>query len=402
MFSSAPKKLPEKASRHPTHAWAQAPAAAVMNPPSMGQVQAMVPEIEQAIKQIMGYGYDKSEAERLSKHPLRKEAEYWVGNHLLEPDRAYKLTGNTDTKRAVELHKQYKGRGKAEEISPERAYELAQEERLAKEEAAGKKKKHGLKKIGHTFEKTIRKGVKPIIKALPKIAGIVGGGLLGGKLSGALSGEEDEGEEGSIGGGGGYQAPQPQGIDEDESAFNPLMAMMPSALDLFEKLHGRKDTEREKKKREHDEKPDKIRQYKKGGFTGHIDEGSESGIADNIPKKIPDKSYVWDATSVSLLGDGSSKNGIKKLEKFDSHVNQSGVLRGHQHSGYKNLINAKVSRDEYVMKPETVAAIGGGSFKRGAQMNDMARMNLRRQKGLSQKILPPNAKDVAHYFRGGY
>lgn len=365
-----------------------------VNPPSLGQMQSMAPAAtppNDDVKNLMNLGYSQQRAEELSRHPNIREANFLM-HQGLTPQRSLELMYQEPTKRAVEIIKQQK-------VEPNRAYELEGEERLAREEEEERRrhKKHGLKKIGHKIEKTIRKGTKAVIKALPAIAGIAGSTMLGGKPAA----QEIDEEEGAPGGGG-YQAPLLQQEQEAEQSLNPLMALMPSALDLFEKLHGKKDTEREKKRRESDERPEKMRQYKSGGFTGHINEGSESGIADNIAKKIPDKSYVWDATSVSLLGDGSSKNGIKKLKEFESHIDKSGVLRGNQHSGYKNLIDAKVSRDEYVMKPKTVAALGGGNFKKGAEMNDRARMNLRRQKGVAQKILPPNAKNVSHYFRGGY
>lgn len=44
--------------------------------------------------------------------------------------------------------------------------------------------------------------------------------------------------------------------------------------------------------------------------------GGGTGTSDSIPAKLSDGEYVWDAQSVSMLGDGSSDAGAKKLDEM--------------------------------------------------------------------------------------
>ena len=45
-------------------------------------------------------------------------------------------------------------------------------------------------------------------------------------------------------------------------------------------------------------------------------QGATSGRADTIDAKLSDGEYVFDAETVALLGDGSSKEGAKRLEEM--------------------------------------------------------------------------------------
>ncbi len=106
------------------------------------------------------------------------------------------------------------------------------------------------------------------------------------------------------------------------------------------------------------------------------------------------------ATDVSLMGDGSTDNGIQKLTDFEkSLLGGSGIVRD-LHMKSKG-VRARVSNDEYVLHPASVAAIGKGNLKKGVKVIDGMRKNLRQHKGV-QKILPPKAKGLASYMTGGY
>jgi hypothetical protein len=253
------------------------------------------------------------------------------------------------------------------------------------------KKKHGLAKIGHGIEKTLRKPIKTIAKiGLPIVAGLLGAKGLG------KMGSEEEPEEGSGNTGSPFSLPQ----DEEEfvQAFSPY-ADRESALDIFRKLYPKKERKESLLSQFMPEAP--MRQYAGGGSVGHIKQSDSSGVADDITTRIPEGSYVWNTTDTSLLGDGSPDNGVKKIKQMESHFERSGIARSHQHNG--RLMDVKLSNDEYVMEPKYVAALGqkfAGNPNKGAQVIDKARKNLRNQKGV-QKILPPKAKDVKSYFRGG-
>ncbi len=132
--------------------------------------------------------------------------------------------------------------------------------------------------------------------------------------------------------------------------------------------------------------------------TGYIKESDSGGQDDDIKMTIPKGAYVMNATDVSLLGDGSSENGVKKLKEFESKFLRSGICKSYDDNSYG--IKALVSNDEYVLNPRTVSALGKGDNQKGAKVMDKMRKNLRKQKGV-KSILPPKSKNIEHYIRGG-
>lgn len=71
-------------------------------------------------------------------------------------------------------------------------------------------------------------------------------------------------------------------------------------------------------------------------------------------------------------------------------------------SGRDDTIDAKLSDGEYVMDAETVAMVGDGSTDEGARRLDKMRVELRRHKGkaLAKGKFSPNAKSPLSYLKG--
>lgn len=113
--------------------------------------------------------------------------------------------------------------------------------------------------------------------------------------------------------------------------------------------------------------------------------GGGDGISDSIVAKVKPKSYVLPARVVSEIGNGSSSAGTQKLVKFTHHIGSLGALK-HLASGGavdETPIEARLSQDEFVLPPEVVAHIGGGSQDMGAQKLDALVQGVdRRRKGL--------------------
>jgi hypothetical protein len=70
-------------------------------------------------------------------------------------------------------------------------------------------------------------------------------------------------------------------------------------------------------------------------------------------------------------------------------------------SGRADTIDAKLSDGEYVIDAETVAMLGDGSNKEGAKRLDAMRQNIRSHKGkaLSKGKFSPNAKSPLSYLK---
>ena len=71
-------------------------------------------------------------------------------------------------------------------------------------------------------------------------------------------------------------------------------------------------------------------------------------------------------------------------------------------SGRDDLIDAKLSDGEYVMDAETVSMLGDGSSKEGARRLEEMRKNIRQHKGktLAKGKFSPNAKSPLSYLKG--
>lgn len=61
-------------------------------------------------------------------------------------------------------------------------------------------------------------------------------------------------------------------------------------------------------------------QAAEGGPLSRYVQGGGTGRSDSIPAQLSDGEYVFDATTVSLLGDGSSKAGARKLDQMRKNL----------------------------------------------------------------------------------
>jgi hypothetical protein len=55
--------------------------------------------------------------------------------------------------------------------------------------------------------------------------------------------------------------------------------------------------------------------------------GIGGGQEDNIPAWLSDGEYVWSAQDVALLGDGSTDDGVRRLDKMRQMVRQQAGLK---------------------------------------------------------------------------
>jgi len=78
------------------------------------------------------------------------------------------------------------------------------------------------------------------------------------------------------------------------------------------------------------------------GATGHYVRGRGDGQSDDIPAMLADGEYVFDASTVSTLGNGSSDAGAKLLDAFRES------LRDHTRSAPADKIPPKSSPLEYM------------------------------------------------------
>lgn len=149
-------------------------------------------------------------------------------------------------------------------------------------------------------------------------------------------------------------------------------------------------------------------EYAKGGLVksytkGTLVKGPGKGQDDFIETSVPDGSYISDASSTSMLGDGSSEAGAKVLKEFEERVKRHAPKRlkmAVENSLAKTCKQVPVylSNDEYKFDPLAVTLLGKGSNKTGADILRSAINNLRKHKSSNGSGLPPKAKKFTDYM----
>lgn len=136
--------------------------------------------------------------------------------------------------------------------------------------------------------------------------------------------------------------------------------------------------------------------FKSGGYI----DGESGGQDDDVRVDLPINGYVIDATTVSSIGDGNTKAGVKRLDElFGRHIKMpKKFAKGKDvKPEIKGTIPALVSPGEYFATPQEVTALGKGNNKLGAKKMKTMVEKIRKHKGF--KGLPPKARPLTSYVK---
>lgn len=148
--------------------------------------------------------------------------------------------------------------------------------------------------------------------------------------------------------------------------------------------------------------------YAKGGLVksynkGTLVTGPGKGQDDKIKTSVPDGSYIIDASSTSMFGDGSTKAGSDMLKEFENHIKLKFPKRFVKHiekhiSKSSSQVPVWLSEGEHKIDPVTVTLLGHGSNVNGADILKKMVINLRKHKISKGDGLPPKAKHPMQYI----
>jgi hypothetical protein len=142
-------------------------------------------------------------------------------------------------------------------------------------------------------------------------------------------------------------------------------------------------------------------QYKKGGEAiRHIKpirksiylKGDESGQADNIYVKVPEHTFIIDAQTVSLIGDGNSENGALKLQEMIDQIPSVKVEKFPD-------VDCALAAGEFAITPEKVAGYGNGDIRKGIEILKSFVKEIKKYKKLEVKTIPKPTKDLFDYVK---
>ena len=146
----------------------------------------------------------------------------------------------------------------------------------------------------------------------------------------------------------------------------------------------------------------------KGGLVqsyseGTLVKGPGKGQEDLIKTKVPSNSYIIDASSTGMFGDGSSEMGGSILKQFENRIKKSIPKKRYYEIEEKvvsksPLVPVWLSNDEYKFDPVTVSILGNGCSIKGAKMLKNMVKNLRAHKISNGHRLPPAAKKPEYYI----
>ena len=107
-----------------------------------------------------------------------------------------------------------------------------------------------------------------------------------------------------------------------------------------------------------------------------------------------------DGRPIRMKGGGSARSPYTYLtEEIYYPTSPIGYLSG-DGGGQDDLIDAKLSDGEYVFDASTVSDLGDGNNAAGARKLDMFRKNIRKHKRGGKVNLPPRVKSLESYLRG--
>lgn len=149
--------------------------------------------------------------------------------------------------------------------------------------------------------------------------------------------------------------------------------------------------------------------YAKGGSVKSYNKvtlvkGPGKGQDDLIKTSVPDGSWIFDASTTSMLGDGSSEAGAQVLKKLEHHIMSKAPKRLVKYvenhvSKTSKPVPVWLSKDEVPMPPTSVTVLGKGSNDKGASILRTITQNLRKHKTSNGSGLPPKAKNPLDYMK---
>jgi len=117
-----------------------------------------------------------------------------------------------------------------------------------------------------------------------------------------------------------------------------------------------------------------------------------SGRTDHLPMHVPSGSYVIPADIISGLGEGNTAAGFKAMNRMINPY--GGIPKAYASGGgVQEQVPIIAAGGEYVIAPETVAAIGGGDMDVGHRELDDFVKKMRANLIKTLKKLPGPKKD---------
>lgn len=145
-----------------------------------------------------------------------------------------------------------------------------------------------------------------------------------------------------------------------------------------------------------------ARGYKKGGLVGKPIKGRGNGQSDDINvDSTREGEWIWDASTVSDLGDGSTDAGWKEIQRLEKKITKAPGFREmhvYKVDAAPRIVKTALSNGEYRTPTKIVTAIGKGDNAKGADILRAMTEEIRKHKNSNGTKLPPPIEDPLKFL----
>ncbi len=125
--------------------------------------------------------------------------------------------------------------------------------------------------------------------------------------------------------------------------------------------------------------------------------GPGKGQDDEIHTQVPAGTYIVDASTNSMVGDGDSEAGSRVFDQFINDI----MRKSKSHGGRvepRGHVPVALSAGEKPIPAHAVRTLGGGSMDKGAKLLEGMIKEIRKDKSRAGSGLPPKAKPLNYYL----
>lgn len=137
--------------------------------------------------------------------------------------------------------------------------------------------------------------------------------------------------------------------------------------------------------------------------SGVLLKGPGDGISDSIYTRVPKDTFIINAYTTAMVGNGDSTAGAKRvqewLEEEEKKYGKSTVDYLKNITKSKPLVDVALSTGEIPIFPYHVMLLGGLDLEKGHSNLKTFQENVRKQKSNHKGVLPPETKSLSYYIK---
>lgn len=137
--------------------------------------------------------------------------------------------------------------------------------------------------------------------------------------------------------------------------------------------------------------------------SGVLLRGSGDGVSDSIYTQVPQDTFIVNAYTVAMVGNGDSTAGAKRiqewLEEKERKYGKSSLDYLKNITQHKKSVDVALSSGEIPIFPYHVMLIGNLNLETGHDLLKKFQENIKKHKSNHKGVLPPETKNLSYYIK---